>query len=127
MASEPTKITINRPLLGVISLGCLALWIYLYIRYPDAEGDLLMWQGGFMRAGLLTGAFWFALPSKNREAAWANVSPLTLAGMIGGIVAVAARPRIFVPLLGILAIIGFFLRPRRGARDQRPDREWKGS
>lgn len=124
MLKEPTKVAINRPLVGIISLVCLALWIFLYVRDPNAEGDMLVWQGGFMRSGLLMGAFWFALPSKNREAAWANVSPWTLVGMIGGLLAFARFPKAGGAMLVAGAIIGFFLRPRKGLRDQRPDRDW---
>jgi uncharacterized membrane protein YfcA len=126
MANQPVKVAVNRTMVGLISLVCLSSWLFLYFRNSNAEGDLLLWQGGLMRAGLLMGAFWIALPTKNRDAAWANVSPWTLAGMIGGVIGIAARPRVFVPLLAILAVVSFFLRPRGKARDQRPDREWDG-
>lgn len=125
MTNESRKVPVNRTMVGFISLTCLSAWIFLFLRYPEAKGDLLLWQGGLMRAGLLMGAFWFALPTKNRDAAWANVSPWTLVGMIGSVVGIAARPRVFVPLLAALAVIGFFLRPRKTARDRRPDRDWK--
>lgn len=85
-----------------------------------------MWIAGFMRAGLMTGAVWLALPTKNREAAWANVSPWTLFGVGGGIIAAAARPKVLlalVPILIALAIIGKFL---RGRPSERPGRDsWK--
>ena len=85
---------------------------------------MLIWQGGFMRSGLLMGAFWFALPSKNRDAAWANVSPRTLVGMIVAFGAIVARPKVFVPLFLALGVVAWFLRPRKARRDERPDREW---
>jgi hypothetical protein len=120
--SDTKKIEVNRPLVGVIALGCLviagALW-----QMPDSND---MWVAGFMRAGLMTGAIWLALPTKNRQAAWANVPPRTLIGVVGGIVVVAARPRVlifFVPILIALAVLGKVLKGR-GA--DRPDREsWK--
>lgn len=124
MANEPVKIAVNRTMVGLISLVCLSSWLFLYFRNPNAEGDLLLWQGGLMRAGLLMGALWIALPTKNRDAAWANVSPWMLAGLIGGVIGIARFPRLFVPLLAILAVVGFFLRPRKTARDRRPDRDW---
>lgn len=123
-AKEPVKVQISRPMVGIISLVCLGLWIFLYARDPNAEGDMLIWQGGFMRSGLLMGAFWFALPSKNRDAAWANVSPRTLVGMIVAFGAIVARPKVFVPLFLALGVVAWFLRPRKTRRDERPDREW---
>jgi hypothetical protein len=126
MSNESAKVPVNRTMVGLISLTCLSAWIFLYVRQPNAQGDLLLWQGGLMRAGLLMGAFWIALPTKNRDAAWANVSPWTLAGMIVAVIGIAARPRVFVPILAVLAVVGFFLRPRKKARDQRPDRKWEG-
>jgi hypothetical protein len=120
--SESTKVEVNRPLVGVIALGCIVIGGVLW-NMPDSND---MWTGGFMRAGLMTGAIWLALPTKNRAAAWANVSPWTLIGVVGGIVAVAARPRVlifFVPILVALAILGKVLKGR-GA--DRPGRDsWK--
>lgn len=116
------KIEVSRPLVGVIAVVCLLTAIVLW-QVPDSND---MWVAGFMRAGLMTGAVWLALPTKNRKAAWANVSPLALFGGIGGIIVAAARPKVLlalVPMLIALAIIGKFLRRRPG---ERPDREsWK--
>lgn len=120
--SESTKVEVNRPLVGVIALVCVVTSVVLEFL-PDANE---MWVAGFRRAGLMTGAIWLALPTKNRAAAWANVSPWTLIGVVGGIVAVAARPRVlifFVPILVALAILGKVLKGR-GA--DRPGRDsWK--
>lgn len=125
--SDSSKIAVNRPLVGIISLVCLLTAIVLWLENPN-DDYRRMWVAGFVRAGLMTGAVWLALPTKNREAAWANVSPLTLIGFIGGIVAVAARPRVllvFIPVLIGLAAIGHLLKPR-GPGGKRPDRDsWK--
>jgi hypothetical protein len=77
--SDSTKIEVNRPLVGVIALVCLVTAAVLW-QVPDSN---TMWVAGFVRAGLMTGAIWLALPTKNRAAAWANVSPWTLAGVVG--------------------------------------------
>ena len=77
--SDTKKIEVNRPLVGVIALGCLVIAGVLW-QMPDSND---MWVAGFMRAGLMTGAIWLALPTKNRPAAWANVSPRTLIGVVG--------------------------------------------
>lgn len=120
--SDSTKIEVNRPLVGVIALVCLLTAIVLW-QIPDSND---MWVAGFMRAGLMTGAVWLALPTKNRKAAWANVSPVALFGGIGAIILAAARPKVLlalVPLLIALAIIGKFLRRRPGERPERDS--WK--
>jgi hypothetical protein len=121
-SSDSTKIEVNRPLVGVIAVACVVTSVVLEFL-PDANE---MWVAGFRRAGVMTGAIWLALPTKNRAAAWANVSPWTLIGVVGGIVAVAARPRVlifFVPILISLAILGKVLKGR-GA--DRPGRDsWK--
>ncbi|MGZ0167487.1 MAG: hypothetical protein ACKVII_26490 [Planctomycetales bacterium] len=120
--SESTKVEVNRPLVGIIALGCLVIAGVLW-RMPDSND---MWVAGFMRAGLMTGAVWLALPTKKRAAAWANVSPWTLVGAIGGIL-VAARFKyallLFVPILIALAILGKVL---KGQGADRPGRDsWK--
>ncbi len=75
--------------------------------------------GAFMRVGLLMFAFWLALPTKKRDAAWANVSPWFFVGLILAIVGVAVRPKIAVPLIVVLSIFGFVLRPRNKKRAPR--------
>lgn len=120
--TDSTKIEVNRPLVGVIAVVCLVTGAVLW-QVPGAND---MWVAGFIRAGAMTGAVWLALPTKDRAAAWANVSPWTLFGVVGGIIAAAARPKVLlalVPILISLAIIGKFLRGRPG---ERPGRDsWK--
>lgn len=120
--SDTTKVEVNRPLVGVIAAACLVMAGVLW-QMPDSNE---MWVAGLMRAGLMTGAFWLALPTKDRPAAWANVSPRTLIGIVGGIIAVAARPKLvlmYSPVLIVLAVVGFVLK-RRSVK--RPDRDsWK--
>lgn len=120
--SDPTKIEVNRPLVGVIAVACVVTSVVLE-QLPDANE---MWVAGFRRAGVMTGAVWLALPTKKRAAAWANVSLWTLLGAVGGIVAVAARPRVllvFVPMLVLLSAVGYFLKGRPGKRPGRDS--WK--
>jgi hypothetical protein len=120
--SDPAKIEVNRPLVGVIAVACLVIAAVLS-QVPDSN---TMWLAGFVRAGLMTGAVWLALPTKNRPAAWANVSPRILVGAAVGIVAIAARPKlvlIYSPILIALAVVGYFL---RGRSSKRPGRgSWK--
>jgi cytochrome bd-type quinol oxidase subunit 2 len=112
MSSE--KIAINRTLVGVIAVICLAMYGVMGQTRPD----LPMWQAAFGRIGLVMSAFWLALPSKGREAAWANVSRSTLIGLVLGVVGVAVRPKIAVPVLAVMGVLGYLLRPRGKKRPE---------
>ena len=112
------KITINRTLVGIIALLCLGSSIALLITQPEEE----LWSGGFMRVGLLMGAFWLALPTGSRAAAWEGVSPATLVGGLLALFAIVRFPKAMIPLLIMVAVMGFFLRPRGKKRPRnRPE------
>lgn len=119
--SKPTTVPVNRTLVGLISLVCLLTSGGLYLVYGSDE-DWEMWRGGFMRVGLLMGAFWQALPTKGRDAAWAQVSPLTLIGALVSLFIVVRRPKVFVPLFVIVGLALFALRLFRRRGPDRPDR-----
>lgn len=106
------KIAINRPLVGILALICLGIAATLLILYPGSD-EWNYWQGAFVRVGALMSAFWIALPSRNRDAAWANVSVGTLIGVILAIFGIAYRPRYAIPVIVVVVAIGFLLRPRR--------------
>ena len=118
------KVTLNRPLVGIIALGCLGAFGYLMTSsFGTPDENLQMWAGAFGRVGLLMGALWLALPSKNHEAAWADMSPSTLIGLILGIAWIAWKPKVAIPFLLILGVLAFFLRPRD---KYRPPRNFEG-
>lgn len=121
------KTTVSRPMVGCLSLVCLtagaALWIASQSGSTGSD-EAPIWPGAFIRVGALLAAFWLALPSRGREAAWARVSPLSMAGFVLAIVGLAIRPKIAVPILIVLAIAAFVLRPRP---KQRPNRRADGS
>ncbi|MBX3436044.1 MAG: hypothetical protein KF861_01030 [Planctomycetaceae bacterium] len=106
------SVPVNRTLLGMISAACLVAG--LVIMVVDSYAN--MWSAAFLRVGLVTGAFWIALPSRGREAAWTNVSPQTLLIVLLAGLLFVSRPRIFLILLIPLCIIGFLLRPRNRHR-----------
>jgi len=97
----------KRGLVGVLALICLIL------------GAALLMSGGneglasaFIRVGLLMGAFWLALPTHTRSAAWARVSPWSIAVVVG-VAVLLPRLRFFLPVLVVGIIIGWVIRPRR--------------
>lgn len=105
------RIAINRALVGILALGSLAAGgVILYVR--GIEGEML--GASMLRIGIVLGAIWFALPTKNREAAWARVSPVGLVFVLLTLLALTVpRFRILVPILIVAAIVGFLLKPRR--------------
>ena len=113
-----STVAVSRPLVGALALGCLliatAIWA---LGSMDSKSE--MWMSAFARVGLLMSAFWLALPTRNREAAWANMSPWTLVGALLAILVVAYRPRVLWPLAVVLGTIGYFLRPRPKKRPAR--------
>ncbi|MGD9855762.1 MAG: hypothetical protein AB7U20_12525 [Planctomycetaceae bacterium] len=106
------SVPVNRTLVGVIAAACLCAGLVIMV----VESPSNMWCAAFLRVGLVCGAFWLALPGRGREAAWANVSPQLILGVLLAALVFVSRPRIFVILLIPLAVIGFFLRPRGRAR-----------
>ncbi len=110
------SVSVNRTLVGVIAVACLCAG--LAIGLMDSFANL--WCAAFVRVGLVTGALWIALPSRGRDAAWANISPLTLVVVILGALLFARRPKVFFPLLALFAVLGLFLRPRGRPRSRPP-------
>jgi|GEM_PF-7006764 len=98
-----------------MALACLigsAAMLGFTQAYPD-NGGLIYSQGGFARIGLVLGALWLAMPSRNYAAAWANISPKFL-GLLALIALVTIRipPRILLPAALVTGIAILVLRPR---------------
>ena len=113
---------VNRTLVGMIALVCLLAAIVLLIMSQSVDTRARLWGAAFLRVGLLMGAFWIAMPSEHREAAYADISWRTLLGLLLAVFAVARYPRTVLPLLVIVALIGFVLRPRGAKRGPRAER-----
>ena len=67
-ASRPQ---LNRLVVGLIAAGCLLAGAI--VALVDSIENV--WCAGFIRVGLVMGAFYLALPGQGRDAAWSNVSP----------------------------------------------------
>jgi hypothetical protein len=112
------KVPINRTLVGLIALACLVTaGAMFFVSRSESGADTPwgseMWRAGFTRVGLVMGAFWLALPSRHRDAAWANVSPAMFLGILAGIAAVAVpRLRFLLPILAVLGVVDYVLKPR---------------
>lgn len=77
-------------------------------------------MAGCLRVGLLLGAFWLALPTKSRPAAWANISPYAVVAIVAALLFVR-QMRVFLPLLLVLGVFAFFVRPRPKKRPMRDE------
>jgi hypothetical protein len=109
------SIPVNRVAVGLIAVSCFAAAVILLVITTAAPESsmLVLWQGGFVRVGLLMGAFWLALPSRNREAAWANLSPRTIGGFVLAFILMIKIPlRILIPAALVMGAAFLLLRPR---------------
>lgn len=122
MTQQP--LTINRALVGVISLVLLAAAAILSLM--DTQE---MWAGACLKVGLVMGAFWLALPSFTRNSELGRVSLATLLGALA-VALIIGRTR--VPLKIVLPTLAAFvfavriLGPRRTptAPPRHPKREF---
>ena len=111
------KIPVNRSLVGFLGLTCLVAAGVIRLVSPDDQ----LWIGGCIRVGLVVCAFWLALPSRHRDAAWANVSLPTVFGIVVGLLALTRIPmKIVVPIFIFVAVLIVVLRPRSKTRPNRP-------
>jgi hypothetical protein len=110
-------VPVNRALVGWLAIGCGVMALVMAVT--GIEGSAALWQGAFSRVGVVLAAFWLALPSRTRDAAWARIPLWNVAGLVLVLLAVA---RLKVPLKVLLPMavvfgIGFLLlRPRVKAR-----------
>ena len=114
------EVPVNRALVGLLAVVCGLLGTVMWLISDTGGAD--MWPGAFIRTGLLLAAFWLALPTPRREAAWARVSIWQVVGVLAAIV-VVIRTRIPLKVLipfGLAAMAALMvLRPPRKARPSR--------
>jgi hypothetical protein len=108
----PRTITLNRWLVGIATAGCLVASVIVAVAAPLE----LFWWGGLLRAGIVLGALWVCLPTKDRPAAWADFSPWT-AALLGGVLLLAIlRPRVGIPAIVVLLFLRYLFTSRRKRR-----------
>ena len=122
--ARQTTININRPLVGICALLCFAGALVLLFTGGDSQ-DTQLWLAACVRVGLLLSAFWIAMPTSTRAAAWANVSPWALVGIAVMAFVVARHPRVLFALLPVLIALAFVGRILRPKPKQRPPRDWQ--
>lgn len=120
---ETQNPSVNRAIAGLIALGCLVTAIGL-IPWVAGSNSLSLLQGGLVRGGLLMGAFWLAMPGRNREAAWAKLTPKTVIIVIVAVFLTSKiKPIVFVPAAVVVTILIVILRPRP---KKRPSNQFPG-
>jgi len=118
-------VPINRTLVGCLSLGCLAAALAIALFSRSSSND--MWQGAFLKVGVVLGALWVALPNWSADRPFATASLWHVMGVLLGLV-MLIRLRIPLQLLVPLALVTAFairvLRPKPKTRPPRPRREY---
>ncbi|MFO1092685.1 MAG: hypothetical protein U0992_05125 [Planctomycetaceae bacterium] len=99
----------NRTLTGVLAVGCAMAGIALCA----VRGTSDTFGAGLIRAGLVLGALWCALPTRARQAAWAGVSPYAVGGVAIALAVFVRHLRVLLPLTVGLAFVAYLLRPRK--------------
>lgn len=67
---------------------------------------------GFIRVGVFMAAFWFALPSRSRFAAWKGLSPWVIVMVALGIFFLP-RLKFSIPIFIALFVLCMFIKPRK--------------
>lgn len=118
---QTTKKTVSRPLVGFLAIGLLSLAIVLSLWPHAVSGAAGAAIGGAAaRVGIVMAALWLALPTRDRPAAWANVSLASALPLVLVALALFRIPfRILLPLAGIVLLAGLVLRPRPLRRPER--------
>ena len=111
------KVTINRSLVGWLSLAFLTGFVVTLVTGPKDSADV--WQGICSRVGVVLGALWLALPKDGTLGKWAEVSLLKLAVIVAMFVAVVRAPRKYLPILLAIGAAARFLRPPDKVRPPR--------
>jgi hypothetical protein len=101
----------KRGIVGLLAIACITSAMIL-LSISDNQG----FASALLRVGSLLGAFWLALPTEGRPAAWAQVSPLSV-GLLAISAALIARLKFFIPLLLVGFAIGWLVRPRSKNHD----------
>lgn len=92
---------------GVISILCLVSGGSLYLTGSN-EGL----AAALLRVGILLVAFWLAMPSRTRPAAWKGFSSTTVLLSAVAVAAFIRQLRPLIPFALVLIAIGWFVRPK---------------
>ena len=107
---------VNRSLIGIAALVCVASAGGLWLFAPDSNVAL----AAFWRVGLVMSALWMAMPRTGESIAWGRAVPIILAVVLLMVVTRnAAKFAVPLAILVILATLVLRPRPKRGPRSPR--------
>jgi NhaP-type Na+/H+ or K+/H+ antiporter len=112
------KVTINRRLVGYLTLAFLAGALVAFTQDGDSVN---FWQGICTRVGVVLGALWLALPKDGTLGKWAEVSMAKLLVIVLALIVVVRAPQRYAPILLAVVAAGRYLRP---PEKPRPPREF---
>jgi len=115
MTEAPPKQGVNKVLVGVIALACLAIAAGLYLSDSEQAGLL----AAFWRIGLVMSALWLALPKQGEAFAWERAVPVAV-GVIAVLGFAKRAPLIIIPIAIVVALAAVFIRPRPKRRHTTP-------
>lgn len=106
-SDPPTDLIEKRVFVGLFSIICLIVGVALNF-YPGNDGL----QGALLRVGMLLAAFWLAMPTKSRPAAWKVLSSNW--ALVGAVASAILMPRVkgMFPVFAVLVAVAYFARPR---------------
>ena len=105
-----TDLTPNRLLAGAITLACFAGAIAM--RWFGYSENQELAYAGLIRVGVFMAAFWFALPSKSRFAAWKGLSPWVVVMLALGIFFLP-RLKFSIPIFIGLFFLCMLIKPKK--------------
>ncbi len=97
-------------MVGLITITCFGAAAGMWALGYAKEQQLAF--AGFIRVGIFMAAFWLALPSKSRFAAWKGLSPWVIVCIA---IAVFAIPRLkfSIPIVIGMLVLGAFIKPKK--------------
>jgi len=102
---------INKPLVGILAIVCLATAGILAIVDPEKQAAI----AAFLRVGAVMAALWFALPKPGEEVRWARFAPILLVAVVA-IVLTRKMILVLLPAVIVAGIVLTLLRPKSKRR-----------
>jgi hypothetical protein len=108
MTESVTSPIDRRRRVGVVTIVC---FVVAMIGLNTAGTDSA-WPAAALRISIVLGALWLCLPTSQRPAAWSKLTRGRLAVIVLAAVFIN-RLKFFVPLLAVVAVFAWIIRPKK--------------